>query len=132
MSNGGGRERDLVLAPNEYANPITHGSPVVIAPGVTKRYGPLALTVHVDTLALNRREIRSKGEELAGRGRAPCVGQRVATTTDMDDRPEPARYRDAVGCQQPTLGRPPRRRRLPARDQTGCSLAEGDHDPAPR
>lgn len=53
---------DSLLAPNEYLNPVTHGSPVVLAPGASKRFGPLNFKVRVDKLSLDRREIRSNGE----------------------------------------------------------------------
>jgi hypothetical protein len=51
-----------LLEPNAFENPVTHGKPVVLAPGATKRFGPLNLKVRVDTLSLDRHEIRSKGE----------------------------------------------------------------------
>ena len=41
---------------------VTHGKPVVIAPGGRKTIGSLSFKVRVETLNLERRGIRSKGQ----------------------------------------------------------------------
>ncbi|PRQ04204.1 hypothetical protein ENSA5_09880 [Enhygromyxa salina] len=47
--------------PNAFSHPISYGSPKIIAPGSSKRIGPLTFKVRVDTLSLERRGIISKG-----------------------------------------------------------------------
>lgn len=53
---------DELLAPNTFEHLVTHGKPVVIAPGGRKTIGALSFKVRVETLNLERRGIRSKGQ----------------------------------------------------------------------
>ena len=53
---------DSLRAPNGFEHLASHGSTVTIPPGTSRTLGPLRMKVRVDTLNLERRGIRSKGE----------------------------------------------------------------------